>query len=460
LLLAALAAWLLVRTTRYAEKTADRTAQLERSEERIRNILAQAPDAFIGIDPLGRITEWNQQAEATFGWGRAGVIGRTLAEVIIPPRMRAWHDAGLRDFAHTGTGPFVNSRVELPALHRDGHEIPVEVSIGALRTPDGFVANAFLHDISERTQAQAELVASNKRLRDITDNLPLLISYIDQDQTLRFCNEAWRTWLGVDPASIVGQPIADVLGPELYEQRRAHLQRALTGERVSFDLISTRLGVSRHLHTLFIPDVRADGAVAGIYSVVTDVTTYKELELRLDRLANADSLTDLPNRRRFEERLPEALARGQRDHRPMALMFLDVDRFKQVNDSHGHATGDAVLKQFALRLGNCVRVTDTVARLAGDEFVIILEGLNACEDAELAARKIGAALQPPFVVEGLSLSVTASIGVAFVDAETVSPTDVIAIADAAVYQAKRDGRNTFVLFRMPGTEKGLALPAA
>ncbi|MEO8805302.1 MAG: diguanylate cyclase, partial [Burkholderiaceae bacterium] len=450
LLLAALAAWLLVRTTRYAENSAERTAQLERSEERTRNILAQAPDAFIGIDPQGLITEWNQQAEVTFGWGRAGVIGRSLAEVIVPERMRANYDAGQRGFASTGAGPVVNRRVERLALHRDGHEIPVEVSIGALRTPEGFVANAFLHDISERTQAQAELVASNKRLRDITDNLPLLISYIDQDQTLRFCNETWRTWLGVDPVLIVGQPIADVLGPVLYEQRRANLQRALAGKRVSFELESSALGASAYLQTLYIPDVQADGVVAGIYTLVTDITSSKKLELQLERLANVDSLTGLPNRRRFEERLAEALARGQRDHRPMALMFLDVDHFKQINDTHGHATGDAVLKQFALRLENCVRVTDTVARLAGDEFVIILEGLNACEDAEVAARKIRADLQPSFVVEGLALSVTASIGVAFVDAEIVSPIDVVAKADAALYQAKRAGRNTFVMARMPG----------
>ena len=458
-LLAAVAAWLLLRTTRYAENAAERTAQLERSEERIRNILTHAPDAFIGIDPQGLITEWNQQAQATFGWERASVIGRRLADVIVPAPMRARYDAGLREFARTGTGPVVNRRVERMALHRDGHEIPVEVSIGALSTPEGFVANAFLHDISERTQAQTKLVAINKRLRDITDNLPLLISYIDQDQTLRFCNETWRAWLGVDPALIIGQPIADVLGPALYEQRRTHLQRALGGERVSFDLESIGLGVNRHLHTLYIPDVRADGAVAGIYTLVTDVTRSKKLELQLDRLANIDSLTGLPNRRRFEERLPEALARGQRDHRPMALMFLDVDHFKQINDSHGHATGDAVLQQFALRLENCVRVTDTVARLAGDEFVIILEGLSAIDDAEIAARKISAALKPSFVVGGLSLSVTASIGVAFVDTEAVSPIEVLAKADEALYQAKGAGRNTFVMSRLPGAEIILAPPA-
>jgi len=127
-------------------------------------------------------------------------------------------------------------------------------------------------------------------------------------------------------------------------------------------------------------------------------------------------------------------------------MFLDVDHFKQINDSHGHAAGDAVLKEFAARLQRCVRITDTVARLAGDEFVIILEGLHSAGDAELVARKIAAALHPPIAWEARTLSpVTSSIGVVVLTGNDVAVADVIARADEALYQAKRAGRDTFVV---------------
>ncbi|HEV8311556.1 MAG TPA: diguanylate cyclase [Burkholderiaceae bacterium] len=446
LLFAALALWLLARTTRHAKDSAARAAQLERSEERIRSILAHASDAFIGMDHRGLITEWNQQAEATFGWGRAGVLGRSLAEVIIPPRMRDSHNAGLQKFVHTGTGPLVNQRIELMALHRDGHEVPVELSVGALGTPDGFVAHAFLHDISERKRAQARLAASNRLLRDIADNLPLLISYIDKELRLRFCNATWREWMGIDPASAVGRPLSELIGPTLYEERSERLQRALAGERVSFEAESVTLGVDRYLHTVYIPDVQVDGHVAGIYALSTDVTASKQVEMQLSQLAHVDALTGLPNRRQFEEKLQGAVARSKRSDRPMALMFLDVDHFKQINDSHGHAAGDAVLKEFAARLQRCVRITDTVARLAGDEFVIILEGLQSAEDAELVARKIAAALHPPIAWEARTLSpVTSSIGVVVLTGNDVAVADVVARADEALYQAKRAGRDTFVV---------------
>ena len=419
---------------------------LQRSEERIRSILANASDAFISLDHRGLITEWNQQAESTFGWARADVVGRPLAEVIIPPRMRDSHSKALQRFAHTGKGAVVNQRTEIMALHRNGHEVPIELSVGALRTEDGFMAHAFLHDITERKQAQARLAASGKLLRDITDNLPLLISYIDKDLCLRFCNATWREWMGVDPMSVVGRPLSDLIGQNLYEQRSEHLVRALAGERISFEVESLAQGVNRFLQTVYIPDMRSDGDVAGIYALSTDITASKQVEMRLSQLAHVDTLTGLPNRRQFEDKLREAVSRNKHHRHPMALMFLDVDHFKQINDAHGHAAGDAVLKEFASRLQRCVRITDTVARLAGDEFVIILEGLQDTADAELVAVKIGTVLQSPFSLGDLKLPpITSSIGVVVLTDKDLAAADVVAKADEALYRAKRAGRDTFVV---------------
>jgi diguanylate cyclase (GGDEF)-like protein len=185
--------------------------------------------------------------------------------------------------------------------------------------------------------------------------------------------------------------------------------------------------------------------VAGLYALSTDVTALKQVERQLIELARIDSLTGLPNRRRFEEKLREAMARSRRDGRAMALMVLDIDHFKAINDTHGHGIGDAVLKQFASRLNDSVRATDTVARLAGDEFVIILEGLSLREEAERVARKIGTTLRPSFVLGQIIIPVSSSIGIAFLHGEPVSADNLIAKADDALYEAKRAGRNTFAV---------------
>jgi diguanylate cyclase (GGDEF)-like protein/PAS domain S-box-containing protein len=420
--------------------------RLQRSEALTRSILAQAPDAFISMDHRGRITDWNAQAEATFGWRRGEVLGRTVAELLVPPRLREQHEAGLRDFVRSGTGAVINRRLRMPALHRRGHEIPVELSIAAVRNGDVFTANAFLHDVTLLEDAERARAVEERRTRTITDNLPVLISYIDKEHRLLFCNATYKDWLGLEPAEAVGRPLLQAIGPTLYEQCRAHLERALAGERVDFELQSQARGVTRHLQNVYIPDVDADGNVAGIYTLSTDVTALKSVERRLSQLAHVDALTGLPNRRQFEQMLQLSLARCQRGDRPFALAFLDLDHFKPINDKHGHATGDAVLREVAARLHNCVRQTDAVGRLAGDEFVVILAGVHSSEQADRAARKIAGCFAEPVVVGPLTLQVSCSIGLALFAGEDITPGEAMSRADQALYRAKREGRSKFAMF--------------
>nr|WP_283254659.1 sensor domain-containing diguanylate cyclase [Luteimonas galliterrae] len=164
--------------------------------------------------------------------------------------------------------------------------------------------------------------------------------------------------------------------------------------------------------------------------------------LELERLARVDTLTGLANRRQFDERLSVALGRAQRHRLPIALMYLDVDRFKLINDNHGHAVGDGILRAFARRLANSVRSTDLVARLGGDEFVVIVEDAALPDAAETIARKLIEAMQAPIPVEEKSLTVTTSVGIAF----SSTPTDAMVLmsaADSALYEAKKAGRNTY-----------------
>jgi diguanylate cyclase (GGDEF)-like protein len=171
----------------------------------------------------------------------------------------------------------------------------------------------------------------------------------------------------------------------------------------------------------------------------------EEADAKLSRLARFDTLTLLPNRLSFNEKLPEAIARSERSGALLALMFLDVDRFKAINDTHGHETGDGVLRLFASRVQSAVRETDTVARLAGDEFVIILEGLHNTTEAETVAGKILTSLHEPFRVGSLTLPVSSSIGIAIRATGQLDPDELLHQADSALYVAKRAGRNRFHL---------------
>jgi diguanylate cyclase (GGDEF)-like protein/PAS domain S-box-containing protein len=295
---------------------------------------------------------------------------------------------------------------------------------------------------AELQQALAQLQAGERRLRTIADNLPVLISYIDREQRLQFLNATFKPWMGIDPVLALGQRMPELMAPSVYESRRERLDRALAGERVSFEVEARADGVTRLLHADYIPDLLDDGSVAGLYTLATDITAAKLVEQHLDRLTRVDALTGCPNRRQFEERLPDALARSKRTGQGVALLFLDIDKFKSINDSLGHAAGDAVLREFARRLNGCVRATDLVARLAGDEFVIILEGPREPDEAELVADKILAAMAQPVELPGGPLPISTSIGVA-VHREADNEAQLMERADAALYAAKAAGRGTY-----------------
>lgn len=297
----------------------------------------------------------------------------------------------------------------------------------------------------ELQQALAQLQASERRLRTIADNLPALISYIDREQRLQFLNATFAPWMGLDPHAALGRRLPELLPPADYAQRQQQLGRALAGERVDFEIEAVGAeGERRLLRVEYLPDLLEDGTVAGLYTLASDVTAAKLVEQHLDRLSRGDALTGGPNRRAFDERLPEALARARRSGQGLGLLFLDLDKFKQINDTQGHAAGDAALQEFARRLRGCVRGTDMVARLAGDEFVVLLEGLHELAEAELVARKILEAMRAaPFELPAGPLAVFTSVGLVYCKAGSTEPAELMARADEALYAAKAAGRGTY-----------------
>ncbi len=297
----------------------------------------------------------------------------------------------------------------------------------------------------EIQKAEQRLASSEHRLRTITDNVPALITYIDPLHVLRFCNGTFQEWTGRVPQDLMGRPMEEIMGKEQYVLHRQWIMRALAGERVSVETQARLKGVPQCLQTIYVPDRLEDGSVVGIYTLSTDVTELKEKEQLLEQMARYDALTGLPNRRELNTRLADAIHRSQRSGLPLNVMFLDIDHFKSINDQHGHAAGDAVLQEFARRLQASLRSTDTVARLAGDEFVILLEQTHTHADACTVAAKILAAMQPVMQTTAAAVQISTSIGICHARTAEKSAEELLSLADEALYEAKAAGRNNYVL---------------
>ena len=339
--------------------------------------------------------------------------------------------------------PLQRLRERVAAVRHDGAGI--DVLHDARQDEIGELGRAFHALMAERESAEASRAASEKRLRMIADNLPVLIAYLDAERRYRFGNATFERWFGVAPEQLDGMSIADLLGPHAEEQTNACLDRAYAGVDATCELQILIGGRRCHLQGVFIPDLRADGSVAGVYALKHDTTHVKEVEAQLMRLARVDPLTGLANRRSFTETLHAALERARRSGKPLALAYLDVDHFKRINDSHGHGVGDEVLREFAGRLEAGTRATDTAARLSGDEFVVILEQIGGSAEAERIGAKIVDAMRAPFATSSGLLSVSASVGIAL-SMPGQDQEALLAAADSALYAAKGSGRDGYALY--------------
>jgi len=422
--------------------TRQKVAERERAagEARIRTITDNLPALVSHVDASLRYTFVNAHVRALHD--DAELVGRLMADVrgiedfrMVEPYVQRVLAGETVTFEKTGYSTRGTSQ-----NWYQSHYIPDTDAQGVVR---GFYAMTF--DVTERKRAEIRSIESEQRLRGLTDNVPALLTELDRDERVVFCNGRYESWLGIPPASIINRPIREAVGEAHYEMRKPLLERAFAGEVVSFEQTAKLLVGERTLQTTYLPQRNAQGEVVGLYVLANDVSDLKQKQMQLDTLAREDALTGLPNRRSFEERVREALARTRRSGIPICLMFLDIDYFKSINDSLGHAAGDAVLKEFGRRLQQCVRETDMAARYAGDEFVILLEGVGGAHEAQRVADKVLAAMRPAFVLSTRSMQVTTSIGIAISEEEDEDFASLMATADSALYAAKKDGRNRFMM---------------
>jgi diguanylate cyclase (GGDEF)-like protein/PAS domain S-box-containing protein len=426
-----------------AEALQEREAALRTSERRLRLVMDSLPALVSHIDTQERYLYANEHFRRIGAGDPDAMIGRTMRDergeelygLLAPYVARALRGE---------TVQFETSRlVRGSPAHRQVSYVPDRDEAGNTR---GFYALTF--DITARKETELRLAASERHLRDLTNNIPAMVAYFDMQERCQYANDLALRILGVERSAMSAITLRAALGDASYDQHRPYVVEALNGRSVRFEGKSLYRGRDAHFQAHLIPDLEQDGTQRGFYAMSFDITPLKQVEAQLNELARIDALTGLPNRRQFEDRIAGALAESAASGRPLAVMFLDVDHFKTINDRFGHAVGDLVLKEFATRLGETVRATDTAARLAGDEFVVLLEGVPEQHDVEHVARKVIAAIREPFTCAELRLAVTTSIGVAYCT-RPHPPSELLACADGALYEAKAAGRNTFRVRRLP-----------
>jgi diguanylate cyclase (GGDEF)-like protein/PAS domain S-box-containing protein len=304
----------------------------------------------------------------------------------------------------------------------------------------------------ETARALAEALRESRHmLLLVLDNIPQLVFWKNRDSVYLGCNANFAAAAGVGrPDEIVGKTDFDLPWKATEaEGYRQDDREVMESQRPKIRFSETQLmadGKLAHVETSKIPLHDGVGNVVGVLGTYEDVTEHRAAEQRIEYLAYHDGLTGLPNRMLLEDRLFQAIASAERIARTVAVLFLDLDHFKAVNDRYGHEGGDALLKEIARRLGEAVRLGDTVARLGGDEFVLLLVELPGREEVIAAIDRIMAAVREPVVLDGSTISVTASVGAALFPDDGPDGDGLLRFADAAMYQAKESGRDRHVFF--------------
>jgi diguanylate cyclase (GGDEF)-like protein/PAS domain S-box-containing protein len=316
--------------------------------------------------------------------------------------------------------------------------VPMSHMVLAHRDAQGKIErfSAVLRDISAQVLAQNEIALQTETLRLVAEAIPASVAVVDKTGHYRFANSAFVNWCGLPRNEVIGRHVRDVLGAEAFNRRWPWIESAMLGQQVSFQAEHTISGNARNLAITYVPLRLDSGQFDGFITVALDITQQKQEELRLKGLAQRDGLTGLLNRAGFET----ALGEPQNVGLSLALLYIDLDHFKPVNDTYGHPVGDEVLKRFAERLSHLVRPTDLVARLGGDEFAVAVLGLPAAANAVTVADKVLAAARAPFEIGPLKVLIGASVGIAFAAPHEVDWPRLVIQADEQLLRAKAAGR--------------------
>jgi len=427
---------------------------LRKSEIRLRQLIASTLDAVITVDRDGNVIEWNPQAEATFGISARDVIGRPIPPAIIPERMHAPMLRVLDRYRRGGQSGFERRRMESSARRAGGEHFPIEITIDPIGSGADQTFTAFIRDISERRRAQRELESREKRFRTIVEKSWSGVMLFDSELNMQFAGSSTHI-LGYDDENLVGKSFLTFVHPHDFAAAHGLLTQLVRHEVavVHHEMRFRHRSGDWIWLEVFAQNMIDDPSVNAVVLNYRDISQRKEAERQLEYQAYYDSLTGLPNRLLFRDRVVNALPAARRNRLGLAIMYLDLDHFKLVNDALGHSIGDLLLADVAWRLKASLRASDTVSRIGGDEFAVLINELTATDAVAGIARKVLDSLAAPFSIGGHELFITASIGVSFYPADGDEVETLLKCADSAMYRAKELGRNRAQIFTQSMNER-------
>lgn len=329
--------------------------------------------------------------------------------------------------------------LELQLITGKGRPIWARV-VGEVKFEDGEAAQMVgaFQDVTERKTLEQQVARQATTLSAVIESIPANVSIVDRNGHVRFVNSSFERWCGTTRDQLVGTPLVQVLGHEDYERSRPWIERVTAGETVSFEKAYPTRRDGAHMAVTYVPLWGEDEQTDGFVQIAQDISQHRFEEGRLLQLSQRDPLTGLLNRSGFEGYMDRQVTAGEGE--TLAMLCIDLDRFKPVNDLWGHAAGDKLLQQFAQRLGALVRPADAVARLGGDEFAVVLAGITDPRHASAVADKMIAAASQPFEVNSVELTIGASVGVAWGVKPGEPWSALVEAADAMLYKAKGAGR--------------------
>jgi diguanylate cyclase (GGDEF)-like protein/PAS domain S-box-containing protein len=411
--------------------------------------LEAAANAIVITDFHGTIMWVNHAFTTMTGYSKEEAVGNNPRLLKSGKQPRSYY-ADLWSTISSGKvwhGELVNRRKDGTTYTEEMTITPMAQNVGQANWSH-FIA--IKQDVTERKRAEEELYRAHQMIQTILNTIPQRVFWKDRNCTYVGCNRAFATDAGLsNPEEIIGKSDFDLVWSETAEVYRTDDKLVMEqgSGKLGYEEIQDRPNGGRvWLRTSKLPLWDREGNVTGVIGTYEDITGRKVAEDRVQYLAYYDALTGLPNRALLQDRLSNALASARRQKDKVALLFLDLDRFKDINDSLGHSVGDLLLQEVAERLKKWSREQDTVARVGGDEFVIVLTAAKDGADAAVAAERLMHAMSAGVVVQGRSLSISCSVGISVFPEHGADSETLIKNADAAMYCAKEDGGHNFRFF--------------
>ncbi|MFO7753805.1 MAG: diguanylate cyclase [Desulfobacteraceae bacterium] len=419
---------------------------LAQEEKKWRAILEASYDASVMIDPEGGILFWSPSAEKMFGWTSEEAFGREIHELIAPAEYHKAAANGLRQFSRTGRGPVLDSVSEFKAFRKNGESFYVERTVTAFKSDGKYYAVSNLRDITERKKAEKDLQSYAERISLASEAGGVGIWEWDTDTNKLVWNRRMYEIYEVDPEGFGGlyEAWTQRLHPDDLEDAENELMKAVHSNsewRWEFRILLPGNRI-RYIQAAARSHRSENGQSYRMIGINLDITDVKEAQLELERMATTDSLTGIANRAWFMKLAKEERDRSVRYSRPLSLMMLDADRFKNINDTFGHDVGDKVLQELSKTAASTLRSVDIFGRIGGEEFAVLLPETDISE-AFAVAERLRKAIEEQSIPlsEAQQISYTVSIGVSQLQKTEEDVESLLIRADNALYKAKTAGRN-------------------